>query len=39
MPIHMLDWNAPNSVMNSPTKPAVPGKPTDAIMNSMKMIA
>ena len=32
----VLTWNAPMSDRNSPTKPLVPGKPTEASMNTMK---
>ncbi len=42
MPVQMkaatqvLTWNRPAITRNSPRKPLVPGKPTDASMNSMK---
>ena len=35
----LLTWKAPSSTRNSPTKPAVPGRPTEAKVNSMNMKA
>jgi hypothetical protein len=34
-----LALKAPSSVRNSPTKPAVPGRPTLAMVKTMKMTA
>jgi hypothetical protein len=35
----VLALNAPSSVRNSPTKPDVPGRPTFAMVKTMKTIA
>src|SRR5437764_1098620 len=35
----VLTWKVPTSDRNSPTKPLVPGKPTEASMNTMKTAA
>ena len=35
----VLAWNAPSSDRNSPTKPEVPGRPTLAIVKTMKVKA
>ena len=35
----VLTWNAPISDRNSPTKPLVPGRPTEASMNTMNTAA
>ena len=37
--IQVLTWKAPTMTRNSPTKPLVPGMPTEASMNSMKISA
>ena len=34
-----LTWKAPTSTRNSPTKPAVPGSPMLAMVNSMNTVA
>jgi hypothetical protein len=36
-PTQVLTWKTPISVRNSPTKPEVPGRPTLAMVNSMKI--
>ena len=35
----VLTWKAPSMTRNSPTKPLVPGRPTEASMNTMKTTA
>ena len=35
----VLTWNTPSSVRNSPTKPLVPGRPTLAMVKTMKTSA